>query len=142
MMIRALNCVTLLMAVSIFLAPWANAEDLSQEYLHGRWVIDEQNCGSEKAEFIEFRKDGTFECIRTGRTEIVGFWDLNRDIVDLHMVTSPAFFHDIHRVLKGHEGEYNYFQIKLLISNTSQKGFEAFGVLGDEYKRMTAVRCQ
>jgi hypothetical protein len=36
--------------------PWANAADLFADYLYGRWVIDEQNCSSPDAEYIEFNK--------------------------------------------------------------------------------------
>ena len=41
---RAFNYATILMVLSVFLVPWANAADLSADYLDGRWVIDEQNC--------------------------------------------------------------------------------------------------
>ncbi len=141
-MIRTLNYVTLMVVLIVFSAPWANAEDLSQEYLYGRWVLHEEDCGSQKAEILEFRQDMTFAYIRTGRTEAAGFWEINKGIMDLHMVTSPAFFSDIHRALEDQKGEFDYFLIKLLIFNNNQKSFESFGVLGDEYKRMIAKRCQ
>ena len=140
-MIRAFNCAAILVVLSIFWVPWAIAGDLSADYLYGRWVIDEQNCSSPDSEYFEFRKNGTFESTRRGETEIVGFWELNEDILKLHMVTSPAFFDDIHRALVGFKGQYNYFQVRMVIFNTDQNSFEAFGVLGDEIKRATAERC-
>ena len=140
-MIRQSIHVTILVAVSVFLVPWAHAGDLSEDYLYGRWVIDEQNCSSPDSEYFEFRKNGTFESTRTGNAEIVGFWELNKDILTLHMVTSPAFFDDIHRALAGFKGQYNYFQVRMVIFNIRDEGFEAFGVLGDEIKRATVVRC-
>ncbi len=140
-MIRAFNYATILVVLSVFLVPWANAADLSADYLHGRWVIDEQNCSSPDSEYIEFNKNGTFEGTRTSKAEIVGFWGLKEGILDLHMVTSPAFFDDIHKDLAGFEGIYNYFQGRMVIFNTQDKSFEAFGVIGDEMKRTSAVRC-
>ena len=91
-MIRAFNCVAIFVVLGVFLAPWANAGDLSAEYLYGHWVIDDQNCSSPDSEYFEFRKNGTFESTRTGKAEIVGFWGFNEDILELHMVTSLAFF--------------------------------------------------
>jgi len=141
-MIRALKYATVFAVLSVFLVPWVHAEeDLSAEYLYGRWVLDDENCSSPDSETIEFRKNGTFESARAGKAEVVGFWELNEKILNLHMVTSPAFFHDIHRSLVGFKGMYNYYQVRMVIFNTELNGFEAFGVLGYEMKRTNAVRC-
>jgi hypothetical protein len=140
-MMRAFNYATILVLLSVFFVPWVNADDLSTEYLHGRWVVDDQNCSSPDSEYIEFNKNGTFEGTRTGKAEIVGFWGLKEGILDLHMVTSPGFFDDLHKELAGFEGLYSYFQGRMVIFNTQNKSFEAFGVIGDEIKRASAVRC-
>jgi len=126
---RAFNYATILVLLSVFFVSWVNADDLSTEYLHGRWVIDDQNCSSPDSEYIEFNKNGTFEGTRTGQAEIVGFWGLKEGILDLH------------NDLAGYEGLYNYFQGRMVIFNTQNKSFEAFGVIGDEIKRAAAVRC-
>ena len=141
-MIRAFNYATILVVLSVFLVPWANAGDLSVDYLYGRWVINDQNCSAPDSEYMKFNKNGTFEGTRTGKAEIVGFWGLKEGILNLHMVTSPAFFDDIHKDLAGFEGIYNYFQARMVIFNTQKKSFEAFGVIGNEIKRATAVRCR
>ena len=91
-MIRTFSHATILVLLSVLLVPLANAADLSADYLHGRWVIDDQNCSSPNSEYMEFNKNGTFEGTRTGNAEIVGFWGLKEGILDLHMVTSPGFF--------------------------------------------------
>jgi len=132
---------TILMLLIVFWVPWVNAGDLSTENLHGRWVIDDQNCSSPDSEYIEFNKNGTFEGTRTGKAEIVGFWGLKEGILNLHMVTSPAFFDDLHKDLAGFEGIYSYFQGRMVIFNIQDNSFEAFGVIGDEIKRASAVRC-
>jgi len=141
-MIRAFSYATILVVLSVLLVPLANAADLSADYLHGRWIIDEQNCSSTDSEYIRFNKNGTFEGTRTGKAEIVGFWGLKEGILDLHMVTSPAYFDDLHKDLAGFEGIYSYFQGRMVIFNTQNKSFEAFGVIGDEIKRASAVRCE
>ena len=140
-MIRACNYATILVVLGVFLVPWTNAADLSADYLYGRWVLDEQNCSSPDAEYIEFNENGTFEGTRIGLAEIVGFWGLEEGILDLHMVTSPAFFDDLHEELAKFEGIYSYFQGRMVVFNTQDKSFEAFGVIGDEIKRTAAVRC-
>ncbi|MGB5748408.1 MAG: hypothetical protein WBM69_15610 [Desulfobacterales bacterium] len=140
-MIRGFNYATILVVLSVFLVPGATAADLSAEYLYGRWVIDKQNCSSPDSEYIEFNKNGTFEGMRTGKAEIVGFWGLKEGIIDLHMVTSPGFFDDLHKDLAEFGGIYSYLQGRMVIFNTQNKSFKAFGVIGDEIKRASAVRC-
>jgi hypothetical protein len=140
-MMRGFNYATILVVLSVFLVSGANAADLSADYLYGRWVIDEQNCSLPDSEYIEFSKNGTFEGTRTGKAEIVGFWGLKEGILDLHMVTSPAFFDDLHKDLAGFEGLYNYFQGRMVIFNTQDKSFETIGVMGDEMKRASTVKC-
>ena len=141
-MIRVFNYATILMVLSIFWVPWANAADLTADYLYGRWVIDDQDCSSPDSEYMEFNQNGAFEGMRTGNAEIVGFWGLKEGILDLHMVTSPAFFDDLHKELAGFGGIYSYFQGRMVIFNTQNNSFEAFGVIGDEIKRTVAVRCE
>jgi hypothetical protein len=141
-MIRVFNYTTILVVLSVFLVPWANAADLSADYIYGRWVIDDPDCSSPDSEYMEFNKNGTFEGTRTGQAEIVGFWGLKEDILDLHMVTSLAFFDDLNKNLAGFEGSYSYFQGRMVIFNTQDNSFEAFGVIGDEIKRTAAKRCQ
>jgi hypothetical protein len=140
-MIRAFSYATILVVLSVLLVPLANAADLSADYLDGRWVIDDQDCSSPDSEYMEFNKNGTFEGTRTGKAEIVGFWGLKEGVLELHMVTSPGFFDDLNKDLAGFEGIYGYFQGRMVIFNTQKKAFEAFGVIGDEIKRTSAVRC-
>jgi hypothetical protein len=141
-MVRTLTSALIVVLVSVFFVPCVSAEELSTEYLYGRWAIDAQNCNSPDSEYMEFRKNGTFENTRTGKTEIVGFWGLNDEKLNLHMVTSPAFFDDLHPDLQEFEGIYSYFQGRVVIFNTQKKSFEAFGVIGNEMQRTTAARCQ
>jgi hypothetical protein len=133
----------MLAVLSLFFVPWATAGDLSPEYLYGRWVIDDRDCSSPSSEYMVFHQNGTFESSRTGRAEIVGFWGINKDdMLELHTVTSPAFFDDIHKELAGFKGVYHYLQARMVIFNRKSKSFEAVGVIGNEMQRATAVRCK
>jgi hypothetical protein len=140
-MMRAFNYATILMVLCVFLVSGANATDLSVDYLSGRWVIDAQDCSSPTSEIIEFNKNGTFTGTRNGKTEIVGFWVLNEDNIELHMVTSPASFIDLNKDLANFVGIYSYFEGRMLIFNLQEKSFEAYGVVGKEIKRASAVKC-
>ena len=55
-MVRAFKYATIFVVLSIFGVPWANAADLSSDYLYGRWVIDAQDCNSPDSEYMEFNK--------------------------------------------------------------------------------------
>ena len=141
-MIRTFTCAMILAALCVFFVPWVHAGDVTPDYLYGRWVIDDKNCSSPNSEYIEFRKNGTFECTRMGKAEIVGFWEIKDDTLELHMVSSPAYFSDIHKKLAEFEGVYDYFQGKMVLFNTNNTGFEAVGVIDNEMKRATAVKCK
>jgi hypothetical protein len=138
---RAFNCAANLMVLGVFLVSGANASDLSVDYISGRWVIDAKSCSSSTSEYIGFNKNGTFVGTRTGIAEVVGFWGINEDSIELHMVTSPASFHDLNKDLAKFDGIYSYFEGKMLIFNNKEKSFEAYGVVGKEIKRTLAVRC-
>lgn len=140
-MIRGFRCTAMLVVLSAFWASWASAGELSADYLAGRWVIDEKSCSSSRSEYMEFSKNGTFVNTRTGKAEIVGFWELAEGMVIVHMVTSPAFFDDIHDDLRDFEGSYHYFQANLAIFNIQDKAFEAVGMIGSQVKRAKAVKC-
>ena len=138
---RAFNYAVILVVLCVFLVSGANAADLSVDYFSGRWVIDAQDCSLSTAEYIELNKNGTFIGTRTGIAEVVGFWKLNKATIELHMVTSPASFQDLNKDLVQFDGIYSYFQGKMLIFNPKEKSFEAYGVIGKEIKRTSAVKC-
>ena len=138
---RTFNSAAILVVLCLFLGSGANAADLSVDYFSGRWVLDAQDCSSPTAEYIEFNKNGTFVGTRSEIAEVIGFWGLKEDNIELHMVTSPASFHDLHEELANFEGIYSYFQGQMLIFNSKEKSFEAYGVIGKEIKRTSAVKC-
>jgi hypothetical protein len=141
-MVKIFKHVAFLMALGIFLTPWAIAEQLSPEYFYGRWAIDAQDCSSPDTEYYEFQKKGTFEVTRTGQTEIIGFWEVKNDTMELHMLTSPAFYTDLHSAMAEFQGQFHYYPAKMLIFNIQKDSFEVFGLIGDQLDRASAVRCQ
>lgn len=141
-MMRALKTAALAALLGLLMVPWAHAADLNADYLVGRWVLGAQDCKSPDIETIEFRKNGTYESIRSGEVQIVGFWRIDQDLVELNMVTSPAYFSDIDPRLESYKDLYNYFQSKVAIFNIQEDSFEAVGVMGHAIERTRAVKCR
>ena len=140
-MIRAFNYAIILVVLSVFSVPWVSAADLSAEYLNSRWVLGDQNCSSPNSEYMEFNQDGTFKGTRLGKPEAVGFWNMEDGILKLHILTSPVFFQDLNKDLAKFEGFYSSLRGNMVIFNVQDKNFEAFGTIGDEIRKTTAVRC-
>ncbi len=138
---RGFKYVTILVVLGLFLVPMASAADLSADYFYGRWVMNEKSCSSSTSEFIKFNKNGTFEETRNGVAEVVGFWKLNGDNMKLNMLSSAASFQDLDKSLSKFAGVYNHSEGQMLIFNAKKKDFEAYGVVGNEIKRATAVKC-
>ena len=141
-MIRTLKTASLVVLLGLLMALWAQAADLNAQYLIGRWVLNAQDCSASDAETIEFRKNGTFEYDRSGQVEIVGFWRIDKGLVELNMVTSPAYFSDIDSRLEAFNDMYNYFQTRMVLFNIEKDRHEAVGVLGNQIKRTHAVKCR
>ena len=133
-----------LMIFTAYFSSVANAADMAPEYLHGNWVIGttEQKCGNADAEYFVFKKTGTFEAGRSNKTEAVGFWQIDGDIVYLVFIASGGFFQDIHAELKEHENTFDTYDVKLIPFNVEDNRFEAVGVLGDQVNKGIAIRCQ
>ena len=139
-----LFAVTFLLILSICFPYGVNATDLTPAYLEGTWLIGdtEQVCSDPDTEYAVFRKNGTFETGRGGKAEITGFWQISGDAVDLDMVTSPGFFQDVVKDAQVFQGQYYYFHGRMIIFDLTDKSFKAVGLLGDEYAKTIAVRCQ
>lgn len=136
--------ITVLLMLSICFAFGINAAELSTQYLQGEWVVDstEQKCDSTESEHVTFRKNGSFEGGRAGKLEASGIWSIDEDMVKLHLVSSPAFFGDIHEKLNAFEDQYNYYNIKIVPFNIEEGKFEAVGVIGEVVKKGVFVRCK
>ena len=136
--------IPVILILSICFAFGVDAAELTPQYLQGKWVVGptEQKCDSTEFEHLTFRKNGSFEGGRTGKVEAAGIWSIDEDIVSLHIVSSPAFFEDIHEELKAFKDQYHYFYIKIVPFNIEDGKFEAVGVIGEMIKKGVFVRCK
>ena len=120
----------------------ATAAALDAGYLAGKWEINSQgNCGSKDAEHLILRGNGTFEYGRRGKAEAVGFWRIEDDVLRFEMLTSPAYFQDIHPELKPLTG-YEIQRIQAMPIGMQQDQFSAVASIGDRMKQLTLQRCQ
>ncbi len=140
---------TFLLAVSFItvlgLSFQAWSSELTDGYLLGKWVIDGTDCSDPSSEFVIFRDSGAVEGIRAEKLEAAGFWEINDDILVVHVVASPAFFHDDRKEaaeLKAFEGEYYAFRIRIVPFNLEPDQFEAVGLLGEQVNRGVFNRCK
>jgi hypothetical protein len=137
--------ITVILMLSICFAFGVNAAELTPQYLQGHWVVGptEQKCDSTESEHLTFRKNGSFEGGRAGKVEASGIWAIDEEgMLELHIVSSPAFFGDIHEELKAFEDQYDYYYIKIVPFNIEKEKFEAVGVIGEMVKKGVFVRCK
>ncbi len=121
----------------------AGAAEHSSDFFHGNWAINtDGKCGLSDAEHMYFKANGTFENRRGEAAEGVGFWRLEADQLTFEILTSPGFFYDLHKELKPLKGLYGHYTIRALTFNKKADYFEAVATLGDQMKKVTAVRCK
>src|SRR4029079_14943841 len=85
-----------------------------KDYLAGTWGVGGvAACGGAATENLTFRSDGTFEASLGGQATARVFCHLIENILDLHMVSSPAFFGNptttADDALSAFAGRYNYY---------------------------------
>jgi hypothetical protein len=56
--------------------------------------------------------------------------------------TEPGFFKDVMKEAQVFQGQYYYFHGRMITFDLTDKSFKAVGLLGDEYAKTIAVRCQ
>jgi hypothetical protein len=122
------------------------ADEVPDDYLPGTWAIgDSEACGTPAAEHITFDADGTFRAERGDRPTATGFWHLVEDVLDLHMVSSPAFFDDpttdFDDPLSSFAGQYEYFYAKALLFDIEPGGFRAVATMGNMLRGANYGRC-
>ena len=130
-------------------AAWATAapaHDLPADYLPGSWAVGSVDaCSGEAGEKLAFAADGTFEETLRGEATAVGFWHLAEDRLDLHMVTSPAFFDDpatsADDALAAQAGQYTYYFAKGLMFDIEPDAFRMVATLGDQMRGADLFRC-
>jgi hypothetical protein len=138
-----LSVVSIIAVLGLSFQAWSS--ELTGEYLPGKWVVDGTNCSDPSSEFVIFRDSGAVEGVRAEKLEAAGFWEINDDILIVHVVASPAFFHDDRKEaaeLKAFEGEYYAFRIRIVPFNIEPDQFGAVGLLGEQVNRAVFNRCK
>jgi hypothetical protein len=129
------------------LASAAFAQDTSDEvvdeipegYLEGTWAIgDSDACGAATTEHFRFNADGTFVTVQGGEPTATGFWNLVDDKLDLHMVSSPAFFDD---QLQPFAGQYTYYYAQALVFDHEDQSFRMVAYMGGQLRGANLARC-
>jgi hypothetical protein len=124
----------------------ARSVELTKDYLAGNWSVGGSDaCSAAASEHITFDSQGTFTTVSGDKPTAAGFWHLVEDHLDLHMVTSPAFFDDpttaSDDALREFAGQYGYFYAKALIFDVEQDSFRAVAALGNMLRGANYQRC-
>ncbi len=125
-------------------AAWS--AELTKDYLAGIWGVGGADaCGGATNENITFRSDGTFEASRGGQATATGFWHLVENILDLHMVSSPAFFDDptttADDALSAFAGQYNYYYAKAMLFDVEDNAFRMVASMNNALRGANLGRC-
>jgi hypothetical protein len=71
----------------------------------------------------------------------MGFWTIGaKDLVEIHMVTSPAFYADVGMNLHVYQGTVGYGTANLVILNFSADSFDAGAICGTQITQATVGR--
>ena len=143
-MLRTILSITIALSVGFLCVPFGvAAADLTPQSLEGTWAKGgKDQCSVADYEHLLFRENGTFEFGRAGKGEAVGFWTIgDKDIVEIDMLTSPAFYADVEMDLSAYHGTFSYFEAKLVILNFSGDSFDGVAILGEEIGQATFGRC-
>ena len=114
-------------------------DEIPAGYLEGTWGIGAAAaCGVDTTEHLSFGADGTFSAVQAGKPTAVGFWHLVDDRLDLHMVSSPAFFDD---ELQPFTGQYTYYYAQALVFDIEDQAFRMVAYLGGQLRGANLTRC-
>jgi hypothetical protein len=146
MLIRRLITASVVQACVFAMATAAWSAEPTKDYLAGTWAIGgAAACGGAATENITFRTDGTFEASRAGKATATGFWHLIENILDLHMVSSPAFFDDptttADDALSTFAGKYDYYYAKAMLFDIEDNTFRMVASMNNAMRGANLGRC-
>ena len=133
-----------LCALAIAGSAWA--DDVPADYLVGTWALGgAEACESASGERLIFAADGTFTSTLDGDPSAAGFWQLTGHDLELHMVSSPAYFDDPDRtdddLLASLEGQYDYFYARGLTFDVEPESFRVVVNMADTMRGADLNRC-
>jgi hypothetical protein len=138
-----LSVVTFITILGLSFHAWS--AELTDEYMLGKWSIGGTDCSDPSSEVVIFRDSGAVEAVRAAKLEAAGFWKISDDILVVHIVASPAFFHDTREEpteLETFEGEFHAFRIRVVPFNIEPDQFGAVGLLGEQITKGVFSRCK
>jgi hypothetical protein len=119
--------------------PQEPEDEIPDGYLEGTWAIgDAQACDNPTTEHLTFEADGTFTAEQGDASTAVGFWNLVDDKLDLHMVSSPAFFGD---QLQPFTGQYAYYNVQALVFDYDEQSFRMVAYMAGQLQGANLARC-
>jgi hypothetical protein len=119
--------------------PDEDADTIPDGYLEGTWAVGgSEACGTETTEHMTFDANGTFTTVQGTQPTSVGFWHLVDDKLDLHMVSSPAFFDD---QLQPFAGQYTYYHAQALLFDIEDEGFRMVAYMGGQLRGADLGHC-
>ena len=128
------------MLAGLHVADIAAETALGPDYLVGRWSLEgADRCNTVGAEHIELGADDTFKVDRGRQVDVIGFWELSGNRIDLHLVASP---HRITAVLSDYPGRYGYDNLPVFAFDAQADSFEAVVPFGEEVRKRTVHRCR
>lgn len=127
-------------AFTAALASAAFAQNSADEIpLEGTWAIgDAQACDDTTTERLTFGANGIFTAEQGGEPTATGFWQLADDKLDLHMVSSPAFFDD---QLQPSSGQYAYYYAQALVFDYEEQSFRMVAYMAGQLQGANLARC-
>lgn len=124
-------------------AAWAQQAPVPDEipdgYLAGSWAIGgAEACAAATTERITFDANGSFGATQGDQPTAQGFWQLDDDKLDVHMVSSPAFF-GTH--LQAFAGQYGYYHAQALLFDIEDQAFRMVAYMDGQLRGANLVRC-
>ncbi len=114
-------------------------DEIPDGYLAGTWAVGgAEACGAATTEHITFDANGTFTTIQDNHPTATGFWQLDDDNLDLHMVSSPAFFSD---QLQPFTGQYTYYYAQALLFDVEDQTFRMVAYMAGQLRGANLARC-
>lgn len=131
---------------ALAIAGGALADAVPEDYLVGTWALGgAEACDSDEGERLVFAADGTFTSTLDGEPSAAGFWQLTEHDLELHMVSSPAYFDDPDRtdddVLASLEGQYTYYYARGLTFDVEPDEFRIVVDMADTMRGADLYRC-
>jgi hypothetical protein len=120
------------LAVGMAAGAPAGAATLSADYLAGKWTTgSKEACANVEHERTVFRQDGT--------AVAVGFWQIDDDRLDMHILASPA---SLGPPLQEHlDGGYGYVPVTALLFDVADDSFRMVQSIGGALQGLNVFRC-